>query len=582
MIRLSIAVLKNRKKSPTTTPLIILHGGPGGRVVGYLNDRYEELAQNRDIVFIDQRGCGTSEPQFSPELNQQILDVLAENLTPDQEISRRVQLAEKAKEKLISEHIDLNAYNSNEISADINDLATSLGYGSYDLWAASYGTHVALTMIKKFPTRVHSAILESPLPPNAKYFEDITSNFRKTLNKLFDKCANDPYCHDNYPELKDDFFAAIDSLQKNPLIIRTNDWQRFPAGVFVINAQDILLALQQSLYDRQLYTIFPMLVDLLKKRDASALKAFAENMANGMFRLDYGLYYSVICKECMPFNSLKAFEDSSRNFWGGVTFYKDEFNICKIWNASVPDSNDAKPVSANTPVLILSGELDPMATSAYGELAGKTLPKSYWYTFENTGHFIIGDNHAFDIIKKFLATPDKEPEPEHFVKTWPIFFVPVVHGHTGIVKLAPLLKPGGRNWPYTVWMIVVLLCSIASIIVLSKKMRGRSGSDQQGILRSLFPGLGIVSSSLIILFIFLLVMAILKTAAWNRMMLGFGLPLKYAAVLYLPYLILCLYFILLLQYPVAKKEKALKSAYFRFFILQSPFVAFLIYFSLFY
>src|SRR6185436_15814914 len=276
--------------------------------------------------------------------------------------------AVRSRKKLIERGIDLSAYNSKEIAADVNDLCKLLGYTSWDLWGASYGTRIALTMMRDFPQGIHSVILESPLPPNVRYFENIPGNFNQSLNKIFTKCGNDPTCKNSYPDLKKDFNEAIASLEKNPLVISMNDQKKFPDGKFVINAQDLLLAFQQAMYSKDLYPMLPLLIQQVKNRNESALRTFVENMTRGMSRLDYGLYYTVICKECMPFNNVKTFEKASADIFKGPSFYKDEFSICKIWNSLAPDSLDAQPVKSNIPVLILSGELDPLASPSGAEL----------------------------------------------------------------------------------------------------------------------------------------------------------------------------------------------------------------------
>jgi pimeloyl-ACP methyl ester carboxylesterase len=581
-LRLSVAVLKSQKSNSGALPIVIIHGGPGGRIVGFLSGLHEQLAKDRDVIFIDQRGCGTSEPDFSPEMNQEILEILAKDLSPVQEMKERTMIAARARDKLIQRGINLSSYNSREIAADINDLCKLLGYKSWDLWGSSYGTRIALTMMRDFPEGIHSVILESPLPPNVRYFENVTANFRRSLDKIFAKCENDPSCKKAYPELKKDFYEAIDSLDKNPMIISMKDHKKFPDGKFIINSQDMLLAFQQALYAKEIYPVLPILIEQIKNRNENALQSFAENMANGIFRLDYGTYYTVICRECMPFNNIKNFEDSSAGFWQGLSFYKDEFSICKIWNQSIPDSVDAKPVSSNIPALILSGEIDPIAPPSYAEMVQKNLSKSFLYTFENTGHFVADAGHSFDLIKKFLNDPSTEPDSLHFIKAANIPFASQFHPHVGITLLAPKLRINEKNILYNTWIGLIGFFSLMTLFILVREFAVIERRSNLSGKEKLFYGFGIISTILAIFFMALLILVILKTAKENYFLLGFGLPARYSTVLFVPYLIFGFYVFQLLIWMFDKSNSRGKGKYLLFFLMQIPFISLIFYFHLFY
>lgn len=574
VLKLAVALIKATDPGPGQTPLIILHGGPGGRIVPNVSGPYALLRKDRDIIEIDQRGSGYSEPELSPEMNQEIADLFARDLSDSAEMEARIAMAASARAKLVAQGIDLSAYNSEEIAADIHDLCRLLGYKSFDLWGASYGTRIALTMMRDYPEGIRSVVLELPLPPNVKYFQRITTNFKRSLFKLFDECAADPSCRLAYPHLKGDFYAAIDSLDKRPIVIPMKDGGGYPDGKFVINSQDMLLGFQQALYGKAAYPIMPLLVEAVKDRNVNELRGFVESMSNGISRLRYGTYYSVICNECMPFNSLKAFEDSSAGFWNGLTFYKDEFGICKMWNPNMPDSLDSAAVVSNIPVLILSGDLDPIAPPANGEVAKRTLPHAWMYTFENTGHLVSTDDHAIQLIGKFLADPSREPDSVHFVKTGDIPFATNVHVHSGIISLAPRLRWNKSNMLYNYWMVLIVIAlvlnlffSVRELIVVRRER--------------IYYWSAMLSAVFSILFIAGLVMAILRTASQNYFLLGFGLPQRYSGILIFPYLIFLL-FIVQLGLLAGKGSNKARKKKVLLFLLDLPFVLFVCWFGLFY
>jgi hypothetical protein len=388
--------------------------------------------------------------------------------------------------------------------------------------------------------------------------------------------------------LKEDFYAAIDSLDKRPIVIPMKDGAVYPDGKFVINSQDMLLGFQQALYGKAAYPIIPLLVEAVRDRSVNELRGFVESMSNGISRLRYGTYYSVICNECMPFNSLRTFEDSSAGFWNGLTFYKDEFGICKMWNPNMPDSVDSAAVVSNIPVLILSGDLDPIAPPAYGEVAKRTLPHAFLYTFGNTGHSISTDDRAIQLIGKFLADPSRAPDSVHYVKTGDIAFATNVHVHSGIISLAPRLRWNKTNTAYNYWMVLILLAlvlnlffSVRELILMRRRPAGTNKVSIADRRERIYYWSAMLSAFLSIVFIAGLVMAILRTASENTFLLGFGLPQRYSDILIFPYLIFLLFIIQLGLLAGTGSNKAKKKQAL-LFLLDLPFVLFVCWFALFY
>jgi pimeloyl-ACP methyl ester carboxylesterase/uncharacterized integral membrane protein len=579
-LRIAVQVFKALTPNAAKPPMVILHGGPGGRAIGNFPPEYDPIRKESDIILVDQRGAGFSEPAFSPEMNQDILNIFARDLTPAAETKERVAAAAKVKDALVKKGIDIPSYNSREIAADIHDLCKLLGYTSWNIWGTSYGTRVALTMMRDFPEGINSVILAAPLPANVKYFQDITANFKHSLDLLCEKCKSDPGCNSSYPDLKQDFITAITNLEKSPIVLKMDDATRFPEGKFVINAQDMLLAFHQALYDRNNFPLIPILIEQLKARNEGALKHFVESMANGVFRLQYGAYYSVICSECIPFNSLKAFEDSSAGFWGGLSFYKDEFGICNIWNAGPFNDKDSATVSSTIPVLILSGEMDPIAATTGAESVKAALPNSFLYVFQNTGHF-VGNGPAMDLIYKFLADPSRQPDATHYVKTAAIPFITGVHISNGISAMAPWMLRQKGNWWYGALIILIAVLFILTLFFAVKATKQLK--KERHPFRVSFPFILMLLNTLLsAYFLVSILLSVLRTARENPQVLGFGLPGHYAGALTFPYIILGCYFILLLFWLFNRQKHETDKKYLLYFMMQLPFIGFLFFFGLFY
>ena len=118
-------------------PLVILHGGPG-LFHDYLVPHFKNLAQDYQIIFYDQRGCGKTEfPQDTSTIN---IETYVEDL------------------EAIRNHLKLEKLN---------------------LIGHSWGSLLSLNYAKKYPNNLERLILVSPAPGNSAYFDETFSNMQQ-------------------------------------------------------------------------------------------------------------------------------------------------------------------------------------------------------------------------------------------------------------------------------------------------------------------------------------------------------------------------------------------------------------------
>ena len=200
-IQLAYAVLYAPADNVKPDPVIYLAGGPGGNAVGdlegWLNTPY---LQDRDLILFDQRGTGYSEPTLNcPEAEQG-----EDNAT------------QACHDRLVSQGVNLQAYNSAENAADVADLQVALGYDEWNLYGISYGTRLALTVMRDHPEGVRSVVIDSVYPPEVNSWEEYGQNTADEFNKLFQGCAADAQCNDAYPDLEQTFYTTVDQLNAEP------------------------------------------------------------------------------------------------------------------------------------------------------------------------------------------------------------------------------------------------------------------------------------------------------------------------------------------------------------------------------
>ena len=137
-IDLYVVRIRGPYPSRHSDPVIYLAGGPGGsasrRTQRFLDDgRF--LWTARALLLFDQRGIGRSKPRLEcAQYRHEYADIRGRDLDPDEELELRVEALLGCKRTLTDQGIDLGAYTSASTAADVVDIASAMGYESYNLY----------------------------------------------------------------------------------------------------------------------------------------------------------------------------------------------------------------------------------------------------------------------------------------------------------------------------------------------------------------------------------------------------------------------------------------------------------------
>src|SRR3990172_9310990 len=115
-IRIRAALFKSESPTPAADPIVFLDGGPGSNTLEglqYSLEAFEPLLADRDLVFFDQRGAGSSDPPLEcPELNELFHGTLGEPLTPAEYRAQELRDAGICRDTLSRRGADLAPYNT--------------------------------------------------------------------------------------------------------------------------------------------------------------------------------------------------------------------------------------------------------------------------------------------------------------------------------------------------------------------------------------------------------------------------------------------------------------------------------------
>lgn len=524
-IKMAVAVLKSTSKKTDTNPVIYIEGGPGaGGIKGIWGWLKHPLRSNSTIILADVRGTGFSLPKFCPELGKKFLEILAKNQKATEDEQQKTIAAAACKQDLLNRDIDLNAYNSKSIAKDLNALKKALGYQNWNVYGTSYGTYTAQVYANDFPEDIKSLILDSSISDISNYYNQNTTNYANSLEKVFSACKNDPNCNKQYPYLENVYYETLEKLEKNPITVKV-DKKIIPAGAFTYNAEDFKIAIQQALYQKKLIELLPLLITEFNRGDKNTLSALVAAFS-GALGLDYGQYYCVSCNETVPFNSIAAFDANAAKYKklkGGLSFYKSDFLVCDKWNlvgaTKSKSTNDLSNLSAvKAPVLVLAGAFDPITPASNGKVTVNRFKNGFLVSAPVFGHAPGFSKIGAKIIGDFVGNPNKKPDVSGFQSVAKVNFITDVKLSGGVSNFANSLN--GFNLLFFAPFLIAFLILLFSVfgLIYSFIKKEITTKTNKGI-RVL-----IVITALLGLFTIIgFVLAINDTARDNFYILAFGM-----------------------------------------------------------
>jgi pimeloyl-ACP methyl ester carboxylesterase len=203
LIRLPVAILRSSSSQPAPDPVLYLPGGPGGSALNTARYGFAyPFLKHRDFIVFEPRGARYSEPLLacSDVPAARVEDAIRQ--AGKLEAEAEVAAARKCKAEATAAGVDLSAYTTEASAADADDLRRALGYTQWNLYGVSYGTRLGLAILRQFSGTVRSAVLDSVLPPDVRYDEQVRHNRARSFELLFRDCDADPACSKAYPDLR--------------------------------------------------------------------------------------------------------------------------------------------------------------------------------------------------------------------------------------------------------------------------------------------------------------------------------------------------------------------------------------------
>ena len=128
--------------------------------------------------------------------------------------------------------------------------------------------------------------------------------------------------------------------------------------------------------------------------------AFSADLPKGA--MSEGMFLSVVCAEDMPRISPADVERESAGAFIGSAMFDTRMKPCEFWPKGAVADDYYAPVTSTRPVLMFSGEDDPVTPPSWGEHVAQTLPNSRHIVVPGAGHITLMRGCVRDLVGTFL------------------------------------------------------------------------------------------------------------------------------------------------------------------------------------
>lgn len=404
-------------------PLYHLVGGPGsgtGFALRFYTGAFPwpaaqvapQLRLDRDLVLVDHRGAGESNPLHCPSLDA--FWKLRPTFPLDEVTICRDRLAQ---------HADLSAYHVEAAARDLDAVRRALGHTRIQLYGGSYGTSWALAYLRLFEAQVDRAVLVGTLPLDNQVPVGHARLLDRVLLKIFDECSSDPTCRSAFPELAARWETLLRSLDARPLSIpiedlvdarsESVDYVPLPdgdadEGAVVLTRGALAEAVRSRLVMHMDQRRVPWIIHRAIEGDLRPLAAGLPINADRDPDFAMGLYLSAQCPGTRRGANRMVAATAATAL--GDHRMRAQLEACSIWPRANETPTWTDPVQSSRPVLMITGALDHETPPEFAEQVAAHLLHSRQVVVPNMGHapYDVEAECFWGTLRSFYAAPDPD------------------------------------------------------------------------------------------------------------------------------------------------------------------------------
>jgi pimeloyl-ACP methyl ester carboxylesterase len=199
---LAVVIIASDQQPALADPVVYINGGPGEPLTTYAAAQARTpYAPRRDLILLDQRGTGRSEPRVCPDHERAMFEAslaLGAQDTPETAGAHRTAYLE-CHDEAIRLGLDLTQFGTRVTVEDFDWVRRALGIARWNVYGEPYGTTVAMSFAALHPDTIRSLVLDSIYPPDPVPLWSATVD--QAREAFFAHCALDAACAASFPDL---------------------------------------------------------------------------------------------------------------------------------------------------------------------------------------------------------------------------------------------------------------------------------------------------------------------------------------------------------------------------------------------
>ena len=399
-IALNIVMLPALSARRQPDALFILAGGPGQAATdnaGFYARVFARVREERDIVLVDQRGTGKSNPLGCDLYGDSLQGPLGDLLPPNAINKCRAEWEKRA---------DLRYYTTPIAMDDLDEVRAVLGYEQIDLFGTSYGTRAAQVYIRRYPNRVRSVILKGITPMAQILPYAIARDAQRALDKVFEECEKDEACSKNFPNFRGEFAAVLKRFEKGPVSVQVVNPNTGQKDKVELSRGAIATTIRSLMQSTGTIAQLPMIIHQSFANDYSSLVRAVSSLRLGFSKsVSVGMFLSVINTEDLPATDAKTVERESSGTFMGDHYYQQVAAAARVLPKGEVLRGYHRPVRSTVPALLISGYLDPATPPEGGDDVARHLPNSRHIVIRYGSHSYTGLSPCVDqIMSDFIKS----------------------------------------------------------------------------------------------------------------------------------------------------------------------------------
>jgi pimeloyl-ACP methyl ester carboxylesterase len=413
-IGINLTILPAKEPNPEPGAVFYFGGGPGEGVAAYArflagDPALREIRQKRDIVLIDQRGTGRSNPLDCTFYGDPVdFRRAAADLYPvDAVRACKAELEKRA---------DLRLYTTALAADDFNEIRGWLGYEKIDLYGGSYGTRMAQVYLRRHPETVRTATLIAVAPANV--YLPLTHAYagKRAMDLLLGECQADAACRAAFPDIRKELDAVLARVEQGVVVPVTNT--RTGEKVEVRPSRGLVVEGIRFLMYGPRGGSLPLQIHRAYQGELGPLVQMAIERRLDLDELYMGLLFSVTCAEDIPYIT----EELTREKTAGTLLrdyrIRQQKAVCEIWPRGAVPEDVHELVRSDVPTLVISGEWDPVTPPEFGDSVAKHLSNSLHVVVPKGSHGGAG-KCTDDLIARFIEQGSVQGLDPSCVKDYP-------------------------------------------------------------------------------------------------------------------------------------------------------------------